>query len=219
MNRSYEFFTPIGCVIHETGNAGATAQMNFRYFNTGDRKASAHAFIDWTEILQLIPWNEKGWHAGPTANNRYIGIELCRPKTKDIAKFNEVWKRGVWLTAYLFTSILSIFTIDKQNLISHDEARIQFKDTTHTDPTGYFKEYGKTMDDFRRDVQIEISNLVNQAQQGQQALVDAVNYLNQQGIIGNTQYWLFNSKSGMNIRGDYAASLIIKTAQKLKEQT
>lgn len=217
MNRSYEFFTPIGCTIHETGNAGATAQMNFNYFNTGDRSASAHSFIDWTQVIQTVPWNEKSWHAGRTANSRYIGIELCRPIYKDAAKFNQVWQRSVWLTAYIFTSILSIYTITGDNLISHDEARVKFKDTTHTDPTEYFKEYGKTMNDFRREVQAEINNQVYQLPVTANALADAVNYLSRQGVIGNTPYWIFNSKAGMTVRGDFASSLIIKMAQKLQE--
>jgi N-acetylmuramoyl-L-alanine amidase len=216
MNRSYEFFNPIGCTIHETASAGATAQMNFNYFNTGDRNASAHAFVDWTQIIQAIPWNEKGWHAGATANKRYIGIELCRPKARDTTQFNEVWKRSVWLTAYLFTSILSVYTVNSNNLISHDEARIKFKDTTHTDPTGYFSEYGRTMNDFRTAVQAEINSMVYTQPAAPSELEDAVSYLNRQGVIGSPQYWLFNSKAGMTVRGENAASLIIKMAEKLR---
>ena len=38
---------------------------------------------------------------------------------------------------------------------------MRFGGTTHTDPTGYFKEYGKTINDFRKDVQNKVNELLN----------------------------------------------------------
>jgi N-acetylmuramoyl-L-alanine amidase len=144
-NRSSKPLDSIGIVCHETANPGATALNHFKYFNSGDRNASAHAFVDWEQIIQTIPWGEKAWHAGTTANSRYIGI---------------VWKRGTWLQAYLFVKHLKVHTATLNNLLSHDDCRKRFGDTTHTDPTEFFREYGKTMDDFRKAVQEEINSML-----------------------------------------------------------
>lgn len=160
-NRPGIKLNPIGVTIHETANPGATALNHFKYFNSGYRGASAHVFVDWDNIIQTIPWDERAWHAGRTANKKYIGIELCRPRIHDDKKFNLVWEKGVWLTAYLFTRVMNIKNVTVENLISHYEISKKWRETTHVDPIGYFKEYGKTLDDFRKDVQAEINKMVD----------------------------------------------------------
>ena len=44
-NRSSRSTKPIYIVIHDTGDAGATAQNEHDYFNSGNRGASADFFI------------------------------------------------------------------------------------------------------------------------------------------------------------------------------
>ena len=160
MNRSHKPLRAEGIVVHETANPGGTAEMDYKYFNSDKRNASAHAFVDWNEIIQTIPWNEQAGHAGSYANKRYLGIELCRPKSYDKDKFMKVWKKGVWLFAYLYVNELGLLKVNKDNLLSHDEIRIRFGGTTHTDPIAYFKEYGFTVDDFRQEVQKVINSMV-----------------------------------------------------------
>lgn len=159
-NRSYKKFKPIGTTVHDTDNEGATDENHFDYFNYAYRGASAHAFIDWDSITQLIPWDEQAWHAGTTANSRYIGIELCRPKSHDPAKFEEIWKRGAWLFAWVHVNILKNTRLDSNNFISHADATMRWKQTNHMDPVAYFREYGKTVDDFRNDVQKIINQMI-----------------------------------------------------------
>jgi N-acetylmuramoyl-L-alanine amidase CwlA len=159
-NRPYTKFKPIGIVVHETANPGATDENHYRYFNEAYRGASAHAFVDWDSITQTIPWDEIAWHAGKTANSKYLGIELCRPKTHDVDKFNEVWKRGAWLFAYLYLNILKIPKVTEENLLTHMEVSKRWGETTHVDPVGYFKEYGKTKEDFMKDIQGEIDRML-----------------------------------------------------------
>jgi N-acetylmuramoyl-L-alanine amidase len=156
-NRPKEPLTPIGAVVHETATPGATAENEFNYFNSANRSASAHAFVDWVEIVQTIPWDEKSWHAGPTANHRFIGIELCRPSEYDEAQFAEVWNRAVWLFAFVFIKILKISNVSTKNLMSHAEVSNLWGESDHQDPIAYFNEYGKTVDDFRNAVQLEIT--------------------------------------------------------------
>lgn len=155
-NRSHKPLKPIGMVLHSTATDGASDEAEIKYFNSADRQASAHAFIDEDSITQCIPLTERGWHAGATANSKFIGIELCEPKGKDIAKFNEIYKRAVWYFAYIFVNVLKIKTVTKNNLMSHAEVSDKWGETNHTDPVAYFKEYGKTVDGFRKDVQATI---------------------------------------------------------------
>ena len=155
-NRSGSRLKPIGIVVHETATPGATAEREYQYFNSANRGASAHAFVDWEDVIQTIPYNEVAWHAGPTANSRYIGIELCRPSGHDPEKFGRVWNNAVSLFADLFREYgFGAVTVD--NLLSHAEVSSRWRETDHTDPVGYFAEYGKTVNDFRDAVQNELN--------------------------------------------------------------
>ncbi len=212
MNRSKKPLIPRGIVVHETANPGGTAEMHHKYFNSANRKASAHAFVDWNEIIHTIPWNEQAGHAGSYANNRYLGIELCRPKKHDPFKFSEVWKRGIWLFANLYINELNISNITKDNLLSHDEIRIRFGGTNHTDPVAYFNEYGYTVDDFRKSVQNQINKML---QLKELTINEAIDYLHKKGYLDSPVYWLQNAVLGKMIPGEIAAFVLIKWAKSL----
>lgn len=158
-----------GMVVHETATPGASDEAEFNYTNSGDHQAGGSTYIDndsITEFVTIEPGRvERAWHAGPTANAHFIGVELCRPKVHDVVYFQNVWNRAVWYFAYKFTSVLKqckvtapVFDrtgklITVGNLMSHEETTRAWHETNHVDPVAYFKEYGKTVDDFRRDVQ------------------------------------------------------------------
>lgn len=81
-------------VIHDTGNfsTGANAEMHYRYFNTGDRSASADFFVDSTQILQVNDYNKYfSYHCGDgrgaygITNRNSIGIEMCVNKDGNYA--------------------------------------------------------------------------------------------------------------------------------------
>lgn len=163
-NRTYKILKPVGVALHETANAGSTALNHYTYFNGGDRNSLAHIFVDWNyvnDIIQLAPLNECTWHAKEPANSMFISVEMCRPKTHNVEQFNKVWNKCVWLFADIFINTLKITKITKDNLMSHDEIRLKWKNTNHTDPTQLLKEYGKTMDNFRNAVQNEINKQLN----------------------------------------------------------
>jgi N-acetylmuramoyl-L-alanine amidase CwlA len=70
-------------VIHNTATPGATAENEYKYFSTDGREASAHYFIDYTQILRLVANKNIAWHVGD-GNGKYgitnansIGIEMC----------------------------------------------------------------------------------------------------------------------------------------------
>lgn len=72
----YEYVT-----IHETDNTDpkATAAAHGKYLLTAD--ASWHYTVDDTEIIQHLPDDEHGWHAGDgrngIGNTQSLGIEIC----------------------------------------------------------------------------------------------------------------------------------------------
>lgn len=155
-NRSGSRLNPKGVVVHETATPGATATQEYNYFNNAYQGASAHAFVDWEDVVQTIPYDEVAWHAGPTANSRYIGIELCRPSSHEPDKFERVWNNAVSLFADLFREHgFGEVTVD--NLLSHAEVSSRWRESDHTDPVGYFAEYGKTVNEFRDEVQKELN--------------------------------------------------------------
>lgn len=186
-----------GGVIHETANSNDSDEMEQNYFDKNDVQASAHAFIDADSITQCIPWNEVAWHAGRTANRQFWGIEMCH--TKDPIKFIEIWNRAVWLFANLFTqeAYPKIYSVSPTNLMSHAEVSKAWKETDHMDPVEYFKFHNKTVDMFRRDVQVAINDMLfNRAVKCSK-------------IIKSPEYWIENCQPGRNINGAYAHQVIL----------
>lgn len=148
-NRSHQALNPIGLVIHDTDNNGATAQNNRDYFNRVYVAASAHYFVDWNTDIQTIPENEIAWHAGPTANHRYLSIEMCMPYGHDVAKFNQVYQNTVQLAA----DICKRHGWSSNNIVSHYWVSETFHETDHEDPIQYLLDYGKSWDTLINDIQ------------------------------------------------------------------
>lgn len=148
-------FKPTGIVLHETATPGATAQAEYKYFckETG---RSAHAFIDWNEDLQIIPWDIKAYHAKSPANEMFIGVEMCHPKGHNVEQFNIIYWATVDAFARLYRYVLNIKIVTTANCMTHHEVSAKWKKSTHTDPTSFFNEYGKTMAQFRKDVQYKL---------------------------------------------------------------
>ena len=77
----YDYNNPKYIVLHYTGNSKDTAYNNAKYFNGGNRNASAHYFVDDNNIYQVVEDNKGAWHVGNTKtevnNKNSIGIEMC----------------------------------------------------------------------------------------------------------------------------------------------
>lgn len=155
-NRSYKTLSPIGMVVHCTDTSGASAQNERDAFNNHPEfQASAHMFIDANHIIQTVPVDERAWHAGPTANSRYLGVELCMANSA--SEFQEIWNRALWAFSTLMVSVVGTKTITPDNVLSHAEVSQRFGETDHMDPVDYFAKYGKTVDMFRSEVQAAIN--------------------------------------------------------------
>lgn len=98
-NRPQTRITPTYITVHETANTdkGANAEVHARYVKGADarnRSVSWHFTVDDKEIIQHLPTNEKGWHAGTKGNSQSIGIELCVNSDGD---FEQTKKNAQWL--------------------------------------------------------------------------------------------------------------------------
>lgn len=74
---------PTRIVVHNTANdASADAEIN--YMINGDSEVSYHYAVDDIEIVQGLPENRNGWHAGDgngKGNREGIAIEICYSKS------------------------------------------------------------------------------------------------------------------------------------------
>lgn len=148
-NRPGTPLVPQGLTVHETATPGASSSDESAYFHSAYRGASAHYFADYSTIIQIIPENEIAWHAGSTANHRFLSVELCH--FTDPEKFQAVWKRGVWLVSMLCRKYhWDPFDINQLN--HHAWVSEEWGETDHTDPIGYFQMHGKTWEDFINEV-------------------------------------------------------------------
>lgn len=89
---------PLWITIHETANYnnGADAQMHADFVKNGggSESVSFHGTVDDGEFIQLLPFDEVGWHAGDGCDSRTqdkgcfasIGIETCVNADSDWAQ-------------------------------------------------------------------------------------------------------------------------------------
>lgn len=136
-------------IIHETANPGATALNHVSYWSSGNQGGEAHYVTDWTEkVYHTTPDNYACWHVGGSANSWSVGIELCHATNQ--SDFEKVWKTGVEFAAWY----LDLQGWDIERMKSHHEAnQIWPTYSDHTDPDGYFTEFGKSWEQFVYEVQ------------------------------------------------------------------
>ena len=112
-------------VIHWVG-AVSKAKDNAKYFAGGDRRASAHYFVDDTSIWQSVEdknasWNCGGGLQGPgghschgkCSNANSIGIEMCLDKPGHISD------KTISNTAELVQSLMKKYEIPASHVIRH----------------------------------------------------------------------------------------------------
>lgn len=147
-NRPGTRLTPQGIVLHSTATPGATALQERNYFNTHvAAKASAHVFVDWTQAMTTIPWKpgkaEIAWHAGPTANHRFLGIECCETNDPDL------YAAGLANFVEAACTIIDLYgwPVDDAHVWSHNRISATFHETDHTDPIPYLERHHTTWED------------------------------------------------------------------------
>lgn len=110
-------------VIHDTGNTskGANALAHFKYFNSANRNASAHFFVDDNEIIETVEVSLASWHCGDgrgrygITNRNSIGIEMCVNSDSDFEKTKEN-------TLKLIRFLMEFYKIPWENVARHYDA-------------------------------------------------------------------------------------------------
>ena len=174
-NRCYKKgakMTPKGIVVHSTGcnNKNVTRYVDMpslgdvssNHWNTSSENMSkcVHAFIGWSSvkrkvvIVNTLPYSMKCWGCASgkngSYNNSHIQFEICEDaaKTSDPSYFKEAYKSAVGYCAYLCKQ----YKLPVSSIVSHKEAHAKGYASNHGDADSYFKIFGKTMDQFRKDV-------------------------------------------------------------------
>lgn len=110
-------------VIHDTGNKskGADAEAHYKYFNGGNRNASAHYFVDETQVLQLVEDDTSAWAVGD-GKNKYgvtnansLSIEIC---VNSDGNYGVAVQKTIELTKHLMNK----HNIPIENVIRHYDA-------------------------------------------------------------------------------------------------
>lgn len=122
--------TPIQyIVIHYTGNNNDRAESNAKYFQSPNRNASAHYFVDETSIYQSVEDEYVAWSVGGSkytncdttgggkfygkcTNNNSISIEMCN-------SVNSVPKKTRENVIWLVVQLMKKYNIDINHVIRH----------------------------------------------------------------------------------------------------
>lgn len=195
-NECYKRNTKIevkGLMLHSTGannpNLKRYVQPNIEGIGTNPnnnhwnqyrpsgRQVCVHGFIGKLEngdiaTVQTLPWNMKGWHAGSTANNTHIGVEICEDDLSDSGYFNKVYNEAVELFAYLCKE----FNLTEQDIICHSEGYKKGIASNHSDVMHWFPKHGKSMDTFRAAVKAKLNSNIPKEETTSTVLPNLSNY-------------------------------------------
>ena len=161
--------TPKGIMIHSTATPGVMAAAWFSRWNKSfqageiNRQVCVHAFVDDKEAWQYLPWDHRGWHAGGSANNTHIGIEICEPGgfsysggsnmvgynvTKNEAYFRKAWQNAVELCVMLCQK----YGLTERDILCHSEGSRRGIASNHADVMHWFVKHKESTETFRAAV-------------------------------------------------------------------
>lgn len=165
---------PKGIMVHSTATPGVMAADWFSRWNKSykagetNRQVAVHAFVDDKGVWQYLPWNQRGWHAGGTANNTHIGFEICEPGgfsygkgssmvgyivSKNEAYFRKAWQNAVELCVMLCRQ----YDLTEEDIICHSEGAKKGIASNHGDVMHWFPKHGESMNSFRSAVRAALN--------------------------------------------------------------
>lgn len=139
------------------GKVGDNAYGNhWDQYRPDGKQICVHAFIGKdasgkVATYQTLPFTMRGWHAGGSANNKYIGFEICEDGLNDKSYFDKVYKEAVEFTAYLCKTY-GLDPMGKNVIIDHVTGYELGIASGHGDVRQWFSRYGKTLKNIREDV-------------------------------------------------------------------
>lgn len=173
--------TPEGIVVHSTGvnnpnlkryvDAPAEVGVN-EYGNHWNNPASVmgrsvcvHSFIGYAlnkkvKVANILPHDICCWGVGSGSkgsynyNPAYIQFEMCEDDCKNKEYFEAVYNVAVEYCVYLCKE----FNILVDNIVSHKEAHTLGYGSNHGDPDNWWRNFGRTMNDFRAAVKAGLAD-------------------------------------------------------------
>lgn len=221
-NRCYQAAkqnTKGGLMLHSVGCPQPSAQVFVNSWNSADKSACVHAFIDANtgDVYQTLPWEYRGWHCGSgpngSGNNTHIGVEMCEPACirytggarftcSNVEEARAAVRRTYESAVQLFAELCERFRLDPLTdgvILSHEEGHKRGIASNHGDPVHLWNQLnmGYTMDGFRKAVKAAMGSAAVPAEP---AAVDNA------AVI-----WNFLKSKGLN---DYAVAGIMGNLEK-----
>lgn len=184
----------IGVVIHETANPNSTIDGEVNYMYNNYNNAFVHAYAGSDKIIQTAPSDYLAWGAGANANPYFYQIELTRSNTFD--GFAKSVNNQAYLTAKMLkqNGLQPSLADNNQGtgtIISHNAVSQYWGGTNHTDPVGYFNQWGYNMNQFYSLVQKHYKELGGEDD-------DAITGSTYKVVKGDTLYSI-SKRSGVTI--------------------
>lgn len=182
-NECYKYgqtIKPIGIVVHSTGAPNTELRRyiapddgiigknqynnHWNQFRPSGRQVCVHGFIgtDKNGVIrayQTLPWTMRGWHAGSgskgSANDGYLSFEICEDTLNSKTYAVNTYNMAVDLCAYL-KKLYS--AIKYENIIGHNEAAAKGIASNHGDPEHWWRKFGLSMAQFRKDVKKKVED-------------------------------------------------------------
>ena len=160
---------PRGIMVHSTGVAQPDVEVFLKSWDRPGVNACVHAFVHTGGVVQTLPWDRRGWHAGTpraggtSANNTHISFEILEPAghtyrggtmvgydaERNAGYFAAVYRNAVELCAMLCRR----YGLDPmEDILDHSEGYARGIASNHGDVAHWFPRHGKRMDDLRGDV-------------------------------------------------------------------
>ena len=163
---NFQDIGPKGIMLHSVGYPQPKAIPLIESWDRPNKEKAVHAFIEPNVLYQTLPWNFRGWHAGGSANNTHVGVEMMEPSTirytgastwVDLEPtVTEAFVRATYTNAVeLFADLCKQFNLDPMGdavILSHAEAHKRGIASNHGDPEHIWRIWGLSMDSFRTAV-------------------------------------------------------------------
>ena len=167
---------PRGVMIHSTGANNPYLRRyvplpeepinsnNWNQFRPGGRQVCVHGFVgkyqDGTVgYIQTLPYDMRGWHAGGSANNDYIGIEVCEDALSDETYF----RNCMAVLGHVVGRICFDWNIcprDGGRILCHADGYKSGIASNHADIYHWFKKFNYTMEDFINEVESQMYEMI-----------------------------------------------------------